>query len=77
MYYLPADSAVSRVLGRAPDGWDVHAYLISDVFHALSGKPHPGRPKSTPGRPSRYADLRRRLEQQRARLASTPTPEDV
>jgi hypothetical protein len=51
-------------------GWDLHAVLLADLFHAFTGKPHPSRPE--PGKRARYSDLRRRLEAQRARLNPTP-----
>lgn len=43
--WLPADSAVARVLGGP--GWTNADYLLADVFHAHAGKPHPGRPAAT------------------------------
>lgn len=53
-----------RKHGTAP-GWDVHAYLLADLFQAFTGEAHPARPQATA---TRYGDLRARLEAQKARL---------
>ncbi len=50
--FLPPASATARALGGA--GWDLGHYLMGDLFHAMSGKPHPGRP--VPKRRPRVAD---------------------
>ncbi|UIW13431.1 tail assembly chaperone [Arthrobacter phage Amyev] len=62
---LPPTSATARHYAKT-DGWDLHAFLLSDLFHAFTGEVHPSRPK--PQGSSRYAELRARLEAQRARL---------
>lgn len=57
---------------KAEPGWDTVAYLMADVYHALTGQPHPSRPKPEEAQKStRYAKLRRALEAQRARTAAT------
>ncbi|MGW6699643.1 hypothetical protein [Nocardia sp. NPDC055049] len=43
--YLPGDSALI-LKDRKGARWGVTDYLLSDVFTALTGKPHPSRPKS-------------------------------
>jgi len=55
-----------RKYAAVDPAWDLHAYLLTDVFHALTGRPHPGRP--APKKTSRYAEQRAALEAQRARL---------
>jgi hypothetical protein len=40
---LPADSAVARLLGSP--GWARADYLLADLVHVQTGKPHPARPK--------------------------------
>lgn len=68
--HLPPESATAVSLGGA--AWSTTDYLLSDLFHATAGAPHPSRPK--PGRrvdsPERLkkkqAALRRRRERQRA-----------
>ncbi|CCQ44664.1 hypothetical protein ARTSIC4J27_591 [Pseudarthrobacter siccitolerans] len=49
----------------------MNAYLLADLYHAWTGQAHPARPQ--PKKASRYADLRARLERQKARSASTPS----
>lgn len=75
VYNLPPESATARRLNLRPDGWTVDTYVLADVFHALTGKPHPARPKPTAeGKKSgRHAQLLARLRAQRERLA-TPDP---
>lgn len=43
--YLPGDAALI-LKDRKGARWGVTDYLLSDVFTALTGKPHPSRPKS-------------------------------
>lgn len=62
---LPPTSATARRYAKA-DGWDLHAFLLADLFHAFTGEIHPSRPK--PQGTSRYSELRARLEAQKARL---------
>ncbi|QOP65075.1 tail assembly chaperone [Arthrobacter phage Adumb2043] len=62
---LPPTSATARHYAKN-DGWDLHAFLLSDLFHAFTGEVHPSRPK--PQGASRYSELRARLEAQKARL---------
>lgn len=55
-------------------GWDVHAFLLADLFHAFTGTAHPSRPQ--PKKANRYAQLRAALEAQKRRT-STPPSETV
>lgn len=48
-------------------GWGVSEFILADVFHAVTGKPHPHRPEAQT-RSERYRALRDRLEAQRSRL---------
>ncbi|WP_424936669.1 MULTISPECIES: hypothetical protein [Bacteria] len=67
--HLPPDAALRRLsLPDSAAGWDVNSFLLADVFHALTGKPHPAKPSAI-SRADRYRDLRSRLEAQAARLA--------
>ncbi len=71
MDQLPTDSA-ALYLTTTPKGaqaWGVSEFLLADVFHAFTGKPHPGRPEAQT-RQERYTALRARLEAQRARLTN-------
>lgn len=72
---LPADSVVGRRYAGA-GGWDLHAFLIADLFQAFTGTPHPNRPQpASESKSSRYRELRARLEAQKARLRAAPDPE--
>lgn len=67
---LPADSNVVRAITKTQPGWDVQAYLLADLFAALTGKPHPARPTPSDGkRESRNKRLIKALQEQRERLA--------
>jgi len=65
---LPPDSATEHRLSGIPRGWDRSEFLTADLFHALTGEPHPDRPK--PSKAARHRELVARLEQQRARMAA-------
>jgi hypothetical protein len=72
--HLPPESATARHYNPEAIGWDVTSYLVSDLYHALTGEQHPARPTREAKR-SRYADLRARLEAQRARTTTAPASE--
>lgn len=55
-------------MSDVPEGWDLHAFLLADLFHAFTGERHPSRPQ--PKDSTRYAEKRRRLEEQRRRHAA-------
>lgn len=44
MEHLPPEAAVFAK-SRGSVSWTVTEYLLSDVFHALTGNEHPARPK--------------------------------
>lgn len=70
VHYLPPDAATKRLgLPATAAGWDVNSFLLADVFHALTGKPHQQRP-ALQSRAERYNSLRDRLAEQRSRLNS-------
>lgn len=71
MDQLPPGSATFAHRAKLPPGWDVHAFLATDLFKAFTGQEHPARPKPTT---TRYASLRERLEDQRRRLGGARTP---
>lgn len=69
IHHLPPESACARQLSKAETGWDVHAYLLADLYHAFTGSAHPARPKpEAASKSSRYAQLRKALEAQRERV---------
>lgn len=68
--YLPPGSAVWAADHGLPFGWGLTDLLLTDVYHAVSGSPHPARPK--PRRSSERKDGRsliERLRAQRERLS--------
>lgn len=71
IHSLPNDSATATKAGQVEAGWDVHAFLLADLYHAFTGEPHPSRPqpKSADGA-SRYKRLREALERQKARVGN-------
>lgn len=46
---LPGDAQIVRHFNNGRPRWDDDTYLLSDLIHVLSGKPHPARPKSVSG----------------------------
>lgn len=71
IHNLPPESACARQLSKAVTGWDTHAYLLSDIYHAFTGQPHPARPKpDAANNSSRYAKLRKALEAQKKRIGT-------
>ncbi|MGI5493817.1 hypothetical protein [Microtetraspora malaysiensis] len=73
--HLPADSATARAVGHS--GWTTADYLISDVWHALTGEQHPARPQAvtsrsvmTSQRKSHRAAALRRAAARRQAIAS-------
>ena len=67
--YLPPDAACVTKSGGS--GWHIGDYLLADLFHATTGKPHPALPTSSPiANPAREKALRagraRARERQRA-----------
>ncbi|WP_245646752.1 hypothetical protein [Microtetraspora niveoalba] len=73
--HLPADSATARAVGQS--GHTTTDLLIMDVWSALTGKPHPARPKpsaqrpaSSPEREARLADARRRAAARQAAIVA-------
>lgn len=65
--HLPARSATARAQGGT--GWGLSDFLLADVFHATTGKPHPDRPQPN-ARVVVTAERARRLAAARARAAA-------
>lgn len=42
---LPGDSSLVVHFNDGRPRWDDETYLLSDLIHVMSGKPHPARPK--------------------------------
>jgi len=67
--FLPPDSATAIACGGS--GWTSLHGLVADVFHAITGSPHPARPKAEkpvdPDKAKRLTAFKRRAnERQRA-----------
>lgn len=64
--HLPRQSAVIATYGDERALWSRGEFLLTDVFHALTGKPHPARPRP-PAKTADQAEVtrRRRLIHQR------------
>ena len=72
--HLPPEAAVWAALGqaRSATGWSIAAYLLTDIYSALTGEKHPARPDAAAN--SRARDVRDRLRAQRERLAKRKRP---
>ncbi len=70
--YLPADSACACVAGGS--GWLLSDYLLSDIYGATVGEPHPARPKATevddPIREAKVRAARKRARDRQEKLDS-------
>lgn len=65
---LPPEAALVRALSGSQPGWDLHAYLLADLFQGITGQVHPSRPKGKKS-VSDIKERTRRLQEQQARLA--------
>lgn len=68
--HLPVGSAVWCVEHGMPFGWTLTDVLISDIYAALVGNPHPARAEVVES--ARVRDAVARLKAQRERLNSQP-----
>jgi hypothetical protein len=77
--HLPPGSATLQALGGST--WTTTDYLISDLFHAYAGKPHPARPKvtrrATTRAPGKDKALRAARARARARAAAIAAGEII
>jgi hypothetical protein len=64
---MPPGSAHQAELAKTPYGWTHSDTLLADVFEALTGTPHPGKPTPNAAR-ARANDSIKRLKEQRERL---------
>lgn len=69
--HLPVGSAVWAATADVPYGWTLTDSLLADVYHALTGEPHPLRPDHSAKAKAKKADDRiARLVAQRKRQAA-------
>lgn len=78
---LPGDSRIAKHYNDGRPRWGDLEYLTSDVVHALTGKPHPARPKPKKApdtrETSRRAQVRmKRIRAKRAREAAARATTD-
>lgn len=63
---LPGDSSVVKHYNNGRTRWDDQTFLIADLIHAMTGKPHPNRPKPPKDAPdSRETAHRARVRRER------------
>lgn len=62
---LPATSELVMLGNEGRPRWSDTDFLLADIVHVLSGKPHPARPK--PRKPERETPRRAALRQRRIR----------
>ncbi|MEU1526353.1 hypothetical protein ABZ413_29570 [Nocardia rhamnosiphila] len=43
---LPPDSSLVKAMNEGKPGWGLSDHLTADLWHALTGKPHPLRPQA-------------------------------
>ncbi|MCC4300441.1 hypothetical protein [Rhodococcus sp. 3-2] len=76
---LPGDSSIVKKFNNGRPRWGDDTYLLSDLIHVMSGKPHPARPKppkNAPDRretPRRAAIRRKRIADRNRRLREMAT----
>lgn len=72
LHHLPIDSVTVRRATQFDPGWDTKAFLLADIFAAVTGKQHPSRPSAEKRqKQDRAARLRRALEEQKKRVAKS------
>lgn len=67
---LPDDAEIVMLFNDRRPRWGDAEFLLSDIVHVLSGKPHPGRPKPRKEEretPRRAALRKRRIAEKRKR----------
>lgn len=69
VHRLPLDSATVVKTAELSPGWDTKAFLLADIFAAVTGEQHPARPSGEKkAKKARAARLRAQLEAQRDRV---------
>lgn len=63
---LPGDSRVVKKLNGGRPRWDDDTFLIADLIHVWTGKPHPARPKPVAGTSKLDSPRRQEILQKRA-----------
>jgi len=63
--HMPPESPVAIALGSP--GWRVGDFLLSDLYHATTGKAHPARPKPSKVNPVKTSEQARKVRSARRR----------
>ncbi|UUE23808.1 hypothetical protein LRQ08_21520 [Rhodococcus qingshengii] len=74
---LPGESALVTHFNGGRPRWDDETYLLADLIHVMSGKPHPARPKPVKMKPtdtSRREQIKRQYRQRKRIPAGRKTP---
>lgn len=64
---LPGDSRIAKHYNDGRPRWTDEAYLLADLIHVTTGKPHPARPTPDPSVDRRETPERARLRRKRIR----------
>jgi len=64
---LPGDSRIVKHFNGGRPRWNDDTFLIADLIHAFTGKPHPARPKPKKNVDRRETPERAKIRQQRVR----------
>lgn len=64
---LPGNARVVKHFNDGRPRWDDDTFLLADLIHVMSGKPHPARPK--PKQDSDSRETPRRAQIRRKRIA--------
>ncbi len=76
--HLPVGSAIWALSADVPYGWTLTDTLLADVFHTLSGEPHPLRPDNSKKVQAAKNDTRiAKLKAQRDRLVAQRAAEQA
>lgn len=62
---LPGDSRIVKQYNDGRPRWDDEQFLLADLIHVMSGKPHPARPKPKKGVDRRETPRRAQIRQKR------------
>ena len=62
---LPDDSRIVKHFNEGRRRWSDEAFLLSDLVHVMSGKPHPARPKPKTDVDKRETPRRAQIRRQR------------
>lgn len=65
MQDLPGDARLVKHFNEGRPRWDDETFLLADLIHVMSGKPHPARPKPKQGVDKRETPRRAQIRRKR------------